>query len=517
MKRKKIIKRSIIGILLLLLTILILRFFLAENSINKLYGPYPDIAELTEFNVSNPQAVKPNVIIIFVDDLGYADLSCYGSNAIQTPNIDSIAAQGVKFTNYYSAASVCAPSRAGLLTGRYPFRTGIIGNPYPANEETGKKIARKVGGALIGLGSFDIKEKYVAEGLNKKEITIAEALKSVGYRTGMIGKWHLGDFSSNEEFNPINHGFDFYFGVPHSNDLLPCPLYRNTKKIKESMEGEALQSQFSSMYSEEAIRFIEEADNAPFFLYLAETFPHQPLYASGKFKGKSAGGIYGDVVEELDYNVGRILESLKEKGLDKNTLVIFTSDNGPWYEGDTGGYKGRKGESFNGGYKVPFIARYPGVIPERQVNHAVIQSLDLFPTILNLAGVELPEDRTIDGIDIMENLSCESFETKHDAIYFYHYTELQGVLSGGYKYLESIDRYVWPLPLHRASILKIFKAESHLGKIYPLLYNTNIDPNEAYNLMETNPVIAQNLSDKLEKWKEKALKNPRGFNIFNED
>jgi uncharacterized sulfatase len=215
--------------------------------------------------------------------------------------------------------------------------------------------------------------------------------------------------------------------------------------------------------------------------------------------------------------VGRILKSLKEKGLDKNTLVIFTSDNGPWYEGDTGGYKGRKGESFNGGYKVPFIARYPGVIPERQVNHAVIQSLDLFPTILNLAGVELPEDRTIDGIDIMENLSCESFETKHDAIYFYHYAELQGVLSGGYKYLESIDRYVWPLPLHRASILKIFKAESHLGKIYPLLYNTNIDPNEAYNLMETNPVIAQNLSDKLEKWKEKALKNPRGFNIFNED
>lgn len=458
------------------------------------------------------------MIIVYVDDLGYGDLGCFGSSAISTPNLDQMAEEGVKFTNYYSVAAVCAPSRAGLLTGRYPFRTGVIGNPYPADEPLFNKAQKKAANLLLELGAIDLRETYVAEGLSQKEVTIAEALKKAGYWTGMIGKWHLGDYSKNDYYNPVNYGygFDAYLGVPHSNDMHPYPLYRNLKELAADVVGEE-QAKLTGMFTDEAIHFIEESNGTPFFLYLAHVSPHQPLYASEDFQQVSKAGLYGDVVEELDWNMGRIFECLKENGLEENTLVIFTSDNGPWYEGSAGDARGRKGEVYNGGFRVPFIAKYPGVIPEGLVLDTTIISLDLFPTILALAGVGLPEDRVIDGKNILDNLSGISTESPHEAVYFYHYSELQGVLSGQYKYIRRMNRYTWPIPLTTAIVpMDFFKADKVLGYIFPLLYDVALDPSESYNVIDTYPDVAAQLLQMMEKWEADVAKNPRGFYLFDQ-
>ncbi len=259
----------------------------------------------------------PNVVVIFADDLGYGDVGCQGSK-IRTPAIDGLAREGMRFTHGITANPVCSPSRAGLLTGRYPTRCGVPNVFFPRDEK----------------------------GMNLDEQTLAELLKGRGYRTACVGKWHLGH---HKPWLPTSRGFDRYFGIPYSNDMKPAWLMRDTEVIEETAE----QTTLTRRYTEEAVKFIGEAGRDPFFLYMPHTFPHIPLYASPEFRGKSRHGIYGDVVEELDWSVGQVLGALKKAGAERNTLVLFSSDNGPWYQGSSGGLRGRKGMTWEGGVRVP--------------------------------------------------------------------------------------------------------------------------------------------------------------------
>ncbi len=479
-----------------------------SNPISDLYGAYPDGTKFEPLKVSNANAPRPNVIIILCDDLGYGDLASYGGRAIETPNIDGLALSGMRFTDYYACSAVCAPSRAGLLTGRYPFRTGIIGNPYPKSDAVTKKIARKIGSLTRPFGTIDIREDYVSEGLSSFEITLAEALKTAGYHTGMVGKWHLGDYSRQPEFNPLKHGFDMYFGVPHSNDMFPCPLYRNEEELEPDIGTN--QARLTGMYTREAMRFIEDSKNVPFFLYIAHTFPHQPLFASERFAGRSKAGKFGDAVEEIDWSVGEIVKGLKEMNLETNTIIFFASDNGPWYEGGSGLLRGRKGQSYEGGFRVPFIVSWPGKVPAQTVSHAPVMNLDLFPTILALAGLGLPEDRIIDGQNILKLITGEESDSPHDVIFFYHYDLLEGIRAGEWKYFRKLNRYTWPIPLDAAKVSNAL-GKSQLGDRWPLLYNLSVDPSESYNVIQTYPEVAEKLQGKLLKWELEAQKNPRGF------
>ncbi|MCE5311066.1 MAG: sulfatase-like hydrolase/transferase, partial [Acidobacteriales bacterium] len=265
----------------------------------------------------------PNVVMIYADDLGYGDLACYGSR-LSTPNLDRMASEGVRFTQFYSANPVCSPSRAALMTGRYPTRAGVPRVLFPRD----------------------------TVGLPDSETTIAQVLNPRGYRTMCVGKWHLGHLP---RFLPTNRGFDEYFGIPYSNDMRPRPLLHNT----EVVEAEATLETLTPRYTEQAVRFIERSKGSPFFLYMPHTYPHIPLAASPRFRGKSPSGIYGDVIAELDWSVGEVLAALKKNGLDNNTLVMFSSDNGPWFLGSPGRLRGRKGSTYEGGVREPFIARFP--------------------------------------------------------------------------------------------------------------------------------------------------------------
>jgi len=481
---------------------------LSENSIDELYGAYPDKGKLKNLKVTNPGAPKPNIIVIYCDDLGYGDVGCFGSKAVKTPNIDSLARDGKRFTDYYACNAVCAPSRAGLLTGRYPFRTGVIGNPYPKDDSFTKKMVRKLGGITEPLGTFDVREKYSARGIDEREITIAEGLKVAGYRTGMIGKWHLGDYSKNPQYNPVRHGFDEYFGVPHSNDMVPFPLYKNEKQVEEHIGDD--QAKLTGLYTDEAKNFISKSDDKPFFLYFAHTFPHQPLYASEKFKGKSRAGLFGDAVEEIDWSVGELVKTLKKKKIYDNTLIIFTSDNGPWYEGSTGSLRGRKGQSYEGGFRVPFISTWKGKIPGNSKCSEPVMNLDLFSTFLSLAGVGAPEDRVIDGKNIYSLMTGKVKKSPHEALYFYHYEQLQGVRSGQWKYFSKVHRYTWPVPLDASSIINAM-GKKQLGNRWPLLYDLSVDPGESYNVIETYPKKAENMKKMLTAWSKNTKTNPRGF------
>ncbi len=337
-------------------------------------------------------AARPNVVIIFTDDLGYGDLGCYGSPVISTPRLDKMAAEGLRFTDFYSAAEVCTPSRAALLTGRYPIRSGMAGNRrvlFPNSKG----------------------------GLPPKEVTTAEALKEQGYATAHIGKWHLG---IHEGSRPQDQGFEYTFGLPYSNDMdgradlpkgaasFPNPpedgwnvaLLRNGGVV----ERPADQTNLTRRYTEEAVKFIREKKDKPFFLYFAHTFPHVPMFASPQFKGKSRAGIYGDAVEEIDWSVGQVLDALRSEGLAENTLVFFTSDNGPWLtQGAQGGSAGLlrdgKGSTWEGGMRVPGIAWWPGRI-KPGITNEVANAMDLYATALALGGAPSPKDVTVDGRDL---------------------------------------------------------------------------------------------------------------------
>lgn len=482
---------------------------LRRKSMEDLYGPYPDASKLLPLRIANPAAPKPNIIVIYCDDLGYADLGCYGSTAIKTPNIDRLAAQGLKCSDYYACSAVCSPSRTGLLTGRYPFRAGMTGNPYPKNEATRERMLRNFSTQLSALGSSDLHEDYYTQGLDQRELTMAEGLKVAGYRTAMVGKWHLGDFSEDMAYHPHKFGFDRFYGVPHSNDMRPCPLFDGEKKIAESIRP--FMGEITGRYTAEALKAIDAAEDQPFFLYLAHTFPHQPLAASKNFAGKSAGGAYGDTVEEIDWSVGEIMKLLDSKGLTDNTMILFTSDNGRWYEGSSGALRGGKGTTYDGAFKVPFIAHWPGSIPAGSTSSELIANLDLFPTFLTLAGVELPRDRVLDGQDIIGVLTGKTPKSPRETLFFYHYDELQAVRHRDWKYIRKTNRYVWPIPLDAEWITTASKSKQMSTPRWPLLYDLSIDPAEAYNVIARNPDVARQLDRMMTNWQNSNRANPRGY------
>jgi len=368
---------------------------------------------------------RPNFIVIYADDLGYGDLGCYGHPMIRTPHLDRMAAEGMRFTQFYSAAEVCTPSRAALLTGRYPIRNGMCHS------------------------QFRVLRNNAAGGLPREEITLAELLKQRGYATGMVGKWHLGHLP---EHLPPHHGFDDYFGMPYSNDMLPAPdapkgrekffaenpAYWRTPLIRGTnvIEAQPDQRFLTRRYTEEAVRFIRTHKNGPFFLYFAHTFPHVPLFASADFRGKSPAGFYGDVIEELDWSVGRVLDTVRAQGLAERTLVLFSSDNGPWlifnhHGGSAGPLREGKGSTWEGGMRVPGIFWWPGRIPAGVVQREVAATLDVLPTFAKLAGAPLPTV-TLDGVDISP-LLFNTGRGERDAFFYYRGDVLFAARMGEWK------------------------------------------------------------------------------------
>jgi len=330
---------------------------------------------------------RPNIILILADDLGYGDLACYGHPKFKTPNLDRMAAKGARLTQFNCPMAFCAPTRASLMTGRYPFRCGMTSNPTP----DGKPPANEVH-------------------LPESERTLAQLLKQAGYDTGMVGKWHLGH--AKPEWLPTGRGFDEYFGIPYSNDMRPVHLIEGAKVV----EYPVVQATLTQRYTKRALDFIQRNRQRPFFLYFAHAMPHKPLAASEDFYKKSGAGLYGDAMAELDWSVGQLLDKLKELGIEKQTFVAFTSDNGPWFGGSTGGLRGMKGSSYEGGYRVPCIAWWPGKIPGGHVSHELSVMMDLSATTLKIAGVKLPKDLVLDGCDIMP-LFCSNAKSPHEFIF----------------------------------------------------------------------------------------------------
>ncbi|GAB3431521.1 sulfatase family protein [Niabella aquatica] len=410
---------------------------------------------------------KPNFIIILTDDQGYGDLSTYGNPTIHTPNIDRMAAEGQKWSNFYVAANVCTPSRAGLLTGRLPIRSGMAGTASHRVLFPGSK-----------------------GGLPASELTIAELLKQNGYYTAHIGKWHLGSLS---QYLPTRNGFDHYFGVPYSNDMdrvdsvpylkaitepkneyFQVPLMRNETVI----ERPAVQNTLTERYTKEAVALIKKNKNHPFFLYLAHNMPHVPLFPNPKFKGKSQRGTYGDIIEEIDWSVGEILSALKENGVDKNTYVIFISDNGPWklfkeLGGSSGPLYGAKGNSYEGGVRIPAIFWGKGIVKPRFVTE-IGSTLDILPTFLSLAGGKIPQDRIWDGYDLSNILNGKDDHSPRSEFYYYHADVLAAVRKGPYKLLfYSSNPVGYPADFRKLDT--------------PELFNLNEDISESNNIASKYP------------------------------
>jgi uncharacterized sulfatase len=419
----------------------------------------------------------PDIVIIFADDLGYGDVGTFGSHAINTPNLDHMAAQGVRMTNFYATAPLCSPSRAGLLTGRYPIRTHIPMPLYPS-------------GSLMDI-LFNAAGVYSCgvRGIPPDEVLLPEILRRRGYTTGMLGKWHLGDKSPHL---PNENGFDFFYGAYYSNDMAPYAIYRDQHV---EMQAPADQNALTQNFTKQGIDFITQNRDRPFFLYYAQPFPHVPLHASQPFRGRSRAGLYGDTVEEVDWSVGQILKTLHEQGLDENTLVLFTSDNGPWWQGSAGFTRGRKNLAFEGGFRVPFIARWPGVIPAGTVADGMSMNFDIFATCLAAAGVPLPQDRIIDGRDILPLLKGET-PSPHDTLYYYKGKRLLGVRHGNWKYLR------------RHMTDNGGYASLSQG---PFLFHLESDPDESYSLIESRPHIARELADMMDHWDAHMQDNLRGW------
>ena len=418
---------------------------------------------------SSAASRPPNIVLIFCDDLAYGDVGCYGAKGYRTPNIDRLARRGTRFTDFYVAQAVCSASRAALLTGCYPNRVGILGALSPA--------------ARVGIHS--------------NEVTLAEMLKGRGYATAIFGKWHLG---SQADFLPSRHGFDEYFGLPYSNDMWPkhpgagtnyppLPLI-DGERVVQTMPD---QSRLTTWYTERAVRFIAAHRDEPFFLYVPHTMPHVPLFVSEKFQGKTARGLFGDVLEEIDWSVGRIVDALRQQGLEENTLVLFSSDNGPWlaygnHAGSAGPLREGKGTSFEGGVRVPFIACWPGHIPAGKTCREPAMTIDLLPTFARLSGAVLPS-LPIDGLDIWPLLSSPgSARSPHEALYFYWDNHLQAIRSGPWK-LHFPHEFNRPWPPG---------TEGKPGKMTrpwmrPALFNLNEDIGESRDVSWQHPEVVARL------------------------
>jgi arylsulfatase A-like enzyme len=420
--------------------------------------------------VSGAAEPPPNVVLVFADDLGYADVGVFGAEGLRTPHIDRLAAEGVRFTDFYVAQAVCTASRAALLTGAYPQRVGLT-------------------------GAVDHRARH---GIAEDETTLAEVLKARDYATGIYGKWHLGHLPI---FLPTRHGFDDYYGLPYSNDMWPfhperpddyppLPLIEGEKVIARNPD----QSRLTGDYTTRAIEFIEASRERPFFLYLPHSMPHVPLFASEPFRGRTERGLYGDVIEEIDDSVGRILATLERLGLAQDTLVIFTSDNGPWLSyGDHAGsatpLREGKGTSFEGGVRVPFVARWPRRVPAGTVVQEPAMTIDLLPTIAHLAGAPLPE-RPIDGRDIRPLLLGERGATSpHEALFFWWGRELQAVRSGRWKLHFPHDYRSLDGPAGSGG-----QPGRYTQLHTPLaLFDLTVDPGEATDVSARNPAVVARL------------------------
>ena len=412
-------------------------------------GTTVSAADIVE-EVSEVMTTLPNIIVILADDLGYGDISSFGAQGIKTPAIDKLADGGVKLTQFYAAAPVCSSSRAGLLTGRLPSR--------------------------MGIRHVFMHDAY--DGMPLSEITIAEQLKQAGYQTGLVGKWHLGHL---DRYMPWNQGFDEFYGVPYSNDMANFFFYENQNIIHKAID----QRYLTRRYTEKATDYIERHAEQPFFLYLAHSMPHVPLYVSPELEGKSGRGLYGDVVQELDWSTGQIVEKLESLGLLDNTLIVFSSDNGPWLMmGDHGGSAGKfrdgKGSAFEGGQRVPTVAHWPAQINAGRTDDSVASSLDFLPTFSKLANVPMPTDRAIDGKDISDILLADG--TKGNAQQFYYISAFAG------KVVAYRDGD-WKLKLSRKGIpgwLDFFFSTEYYAHDL-LLFNLKDDPEEQNNIASQYP------------------------------
>lgn len=407
------------------------------------------------------QQSPPNIVLIFADDLGYADVGLYGARNLSLPNFDRLAKEGKRFTRFYTAQAVCTAARAALLTGNYPNRIGLTGALGPSSKH----------------------------GINEGELTVAELVKRRGYATAVYGKWHLGH---HPQFLPTRHGFDEFFGLPYSNDMWPrhpeappgtyppLPLIEGERVIELMPD----QSQLTTRYTERAVGFIERNKSRPFFLYLAHSMPHVPLHVSDKFKGRSQRGLFGDVLMELDWSVGEILRALRENGLDRRTLVVFTSDNGPWLSyGDHAGsadpLREGKGTAWEGGTRVPCVMRWPGRIPAGGVSHEPLMTIDLLPTLGKLVGDEIPPEGA-DGRDVWPLIAgAKAARNPHDAYYFYYDHQLQAVMSGRWKlYLPHSYRTLAGGPGGQGGVPTIYQKR----QVKTELYDLEKDPGETKDI-----------------------------------
>jgi arylsulfatase len=417
---------------------------------------------LLSASVARGQSSKqPNFIVICCDDLGYGDLHSYGST-LPTPNLDQMAQEGVQFSRFYAANNVCSPSRAGLLTGNYPTRVGVPAVLWPTD----------------------------TTGLSLTAPTIAEVLKPAGYATMCTGKWHVG---CTAQFLPRSRGFDHYYGIPYSSDMAPSILIQDGTIIESPVTLNTL----TQRYTEQSVNFIANNKNNPFFLYLAYNSPHLPLTPSAAFLGKSPMGLYGDAVQEIDWSVGQILQALKNNGIDNNTMVIFTSDHGPWYQGSAGRLRGRKWSTYEGGVRVPFIARFPGQIPaanrgtvERgRISNAVASAMDILPTIARMAGATAPN--ALDGIDIGPILTGQVDSIDRDVILHFNNWDLQCANYGPWKlHISRSNNFPWgPAPI----------GGTYNLPLTPELYNVETDPDESCDVAPNNPGVVAEISARVQK------------------
>lgn len=441
-------------------------------------------------NTANAQVSDPpNIIIIFMDDMGYGDPECYNGSFYSTPNINRLATEGMRFTNFYAAQAICTASRAALLTGCYPNRIGISGAFFP----------------------------WTPTALNPNETTLASMLKGAGYTTAMVGKWHLG---SEPPYLPTHYGFDEYTGLPYSNDMWPVnydgnratdtsdwraqcpelPLIEGDRPVKyiRTLDDQA---QLTTIYTEKSRNFIRKNRRTPFFLYLAHSMPHVPIAASSKFKGRSNRGLFGDVMMEIDWSVGEIMKTLKEEGIEKNTLLIFTADNGPWrafgnHAGNTGGLREGKGTTFEGGQREPCIMRWPGKIPAGTICSKLSATIDLMPTLAAIAGGKLPVKK-IDGVNILPLLMNDtSANPRKEFVYYFHKNDLEAIRKGK-----------WKLVFPHKGVSYAAKAPGQNGfpqfpprvQVDMALYDLSIDPGETVDVQESYPEqvkALQTLADK---------------------
>lgn len=421
---------------------------------------------------------KPNVVIILTDDMGYGDISCYNKNQVKTPNIDRLATEGVRFTDFYVPTPYCAPSRATLLTGRFPLRHGMVQNPAP------------------DAGISDI-------GLNSGEVTMGELFQGAGYQTKCIGKWHLGH---KPEYFPVKHGFDEYYGILYSNDMRPVQLIENMDTVEYPVDQRLL----TQKYTAKALDFIQRNRHTPFFLYLAHAMPHKPLAASADFYSQGDHQeLYNSVIRELDWSVGEVTNKLKELGILENTIIIFMSDNGPWYGGNTGGLKGMKATNWEGGTRVPFIIRYPQQFPQGKTIATPSWSPDILPSLMKLCNIKIDSKIKLDGKDISEIIKGKS--NNHPPIFTMKDTTIRTIRDGKWKlflkkpeFYKEVDLKIWKdargpdgttiiAPMAQATPADYpgKKPEKMAGEM--LLFDLENDPTESTDLSGKYPQIKEDL------------------------